>query len=197
MFSDNYINTLVNCTKCDISLTRKHVVIGYGNTNSKLMFIGEAPGAKEDKHGIPFVGNAGILFNKSLDNIGFSREDIFVTNVIKCRPINNRTPNLTQVNNCKIYLEYELDFIKPKIIVLLGNTAMRVYFGNNNLKITQFRGKVVNINNTIILPIYHPSYVIRNLSDDKITNNWYNDFIQIVNIYKKVVNPLHTTKLVK
>jgi DNA polymerase len=161
------------------------------------MFIGEAPGAQEDKYGVPFVGNAGILFNKSLDNIGFSREDIFVTNVIKCRPTNNRTPNLTQVNNCKIYLEYELDFIKPKIIVLLGNTAMRVYFGNNNLKITQFRGKVVNINNTIILPIYHPSYVIRNLDDDKITNNWYNDFIQIVNIYKKVVNPLHMTKLVK
>ena len=197
MLPNNYINILEHCNKCDISLYRKNVVKGYGNTNSKLMFIGEAPGIKEDKEGIPFVGNAGILFNRSLYIIGFAKEDIFVTNIIKCKSKNNRTPTITEIKNCKFYLQCELEFIKPDIIVLLGNTALRSYFGVNNLMISKYRGKIIGYNNTIILPLYHPSYIIRNYDNNKILINWYNDFIQIIKIYKIMINPLHTTNIRK
>jgi len=184
------INT---CNKCDISLSRKTIVSGNGNTNKNgLMFIGEAPGYYEDKYGVPFIGNSGILFNNLLKLIGLTRNNVYTTNIIKCRPPNNRSPLIREINNCLPYLKQELILYNPKIIVLLGNIALNVYFNKNNLKISDFRGYIIPINNKIIIATYHPAYVLYNKSNDNLIKSYTNDFINIGLMYKRYVNPFIT-----
>ena len=118
-----------SCTKCKLCQERNNVVIGKGNKNADIMFIGEGPGADEDKEGIPFVGKAGKLMDKAFEGVGIKKEEIYIANIVKCRPPNNRNPEDEEASCCKEYLESQINLIKPKIIVLLGNVALKNVLG--------------------------------------------------------------------
>jgi len=125
---------VTECTKCELSKTRTNAVPGKGNFQSDVIFVGEAPGRNEDKNGEPFVGIAGQRLNLALDNAGVLRESIYITNVVKCRPPNNRVPTISERNTCQDYLQKEISIIKPKIICILGNTAFNSILGDQKLQ---------------------------------------------------------------
>lgn len=150
-----------SCTRCDICLSRNNIVEGRGSLNADMMFISEAPGYKEDKLGLPFVGRAGDLVRFYLNVYGWDINDIYITNVIKCRPPRNRTPNTIEIENCKEYLIKELKIVKPKILVLFGNTSIATITGINN-KVKKIAGSPFKMNDYVIMPMYHPSYIQRN-----------------------------------
>ncbi|MDH4128299.1 MAG: uracil-DNA glycosylase [Spirochaetota bacterium] len=149
------------CRKCLLSETRTQTVFGSGNFDSKVMIIGEAPGYDEDKQGFPFVGKAGQLLDKMLKAIDLTRDDVFICNILKCRPPNNRNPNDDEIKNCTSYLNEQINLINPKIIFTLGNFATQ-FILKDNRGITQLRGKTYNLDNRIILPTFHPSALLQN-----------------------------------
>jgi len=150
------------CTKCEeLARCRKNVVFGVGNIHAELMFVGEAPGADEDEQGEPFVGRAGQLLTKIIEAMGFQRSDIYIANVLKCRPPQNRTPLPDEMNNCRPYLLEQIDAIQPKVIVALGATAVRALL-DVELGITKMRGNWYTFHNTPIMPTFHPAYLLRN-----------------------------------
>jgi len=159
-----------NCTKCILYKNRKNAVPGEGNWKNKIILIGEAPGFNEDEQGRPFVGRAGKLLEEFLDYIGKSREDVFITNVVKCRPPNNRQPEQEEINICtSLYLDKQIDLIKPKLIVCLGNISANYIFkkfGLNFESMNKEHGKVFQISNlliqTKIIATYHPAAILRN-----------------------------------
>jgi len=158
---------VLNCHLCELSKSRTNVVFGEGNTNAKLMFVGEAPGANEDLQGRPFVGRAGELLTKMIENVLYiKRSSVYIANIVKCRPPNNRTPTLSEALTCRPYLLKQIEIIKPKIIVALGSTAYR-YLTNDNTPITKVRGHIIDINGYKLIPTYHPSYLLRNPSAKK------------------------------
>ena len=148
------------CMKCKLCNNRKNVVIGTGDKNAKIMFIGEGPGADEDEQGIPFVGRAGQLMNKALEGLGIKREEIYIANVVKCRPPQNRNPEKEEADACKEYLETQINLVKPEIIVLLGSVALKNVLGEE-YGITQSRGKWFEKNGIKILPTFHPAALLR------------------------------------
>lgn len=151
-----------NCKACLLYKKRKNIVNGFGNRNSSLMLVGEAPGKEEDLIGKPFVGASGKLIDKSLNLINITREDIYISNVVKCRPPNNRDPNELEIKTCLPYLIYEIIAIKPKVICLLGRVASKVFISDFK-SITKQEGKIYTILNSIkIIPVCHPSYYLRN-----------------------------------
>ena len=152
-----------NCTKCKLCNGRKNVVIGTGNKEAKIMFIGEGPGADEDIQGIPFVGKAGQLMNKALQGLGLNREDIYIANVVKCRPPQNRNPEKEEADSCKEYLETQINLVKPEIIVLLGSISLKNVLGDE-YGITQSRGKWFEKDGIKILPTFHPAALLRDES---------------------------------
>lgn len=176
-----------DCFKCDLCTTRNHIVNSYGNPNADIMFIGEAPGYTEDRKGIPFVGKAGQNLDKYLSICNFNREDIYLSNILKCRPPNNRLPSVFEVNNCFPYLIQEINEVKPKIIVLLGNTAFTCFF-NKGVPMKAVLGKWIPLYNKLFIVAYHPSFVMR--SDVKISTIQFKIFKSIVNKYK-TINPFH------
>lgn len=183
------------CRKCDLCITRKHIVNGQGNSRASLMFIGEAPGAYEDRFNIPFypTAPAGKLLQEMLNKYNFHREDIFITNVVKCRPPQNRKPTILEINRCKAYLFQEIKEVNPKIIVLLGKTAIEGVFGTDINVITN-RGKIIDKLNKIFLITYHPSYVTRLKSYsnyNQVYNQYNKDFKKINKLYKLLIDPLH------
>ena len=151
---------VINCTKCDLCKTRTNSVPGKGNFQSDVIFVGEAPGRNEDKNGEPFVGIAGKKLSIALDEAGVSRESIYITNVVKCRPPKNRVPNTAERNTCQEYLKQEILIIKPKIICILGNTAFSSILGGS--EITKFRGKIVRKDNQLYFLTIHPAATIYN-----------------------------------
>ena len=151
---------VINCTKCDLCKTRTNSVPGKGNFQSDVIFVGEAPGRNEDKDGEPFVGIAGKKLSIALDEAGISRESVYITNVVKCRPPKNRVPNTDERNTCQEYLKQEISIIKPKIICILGNTAFSSILGGS--EITKFRGKIVRKNNQLYFLTIHPAATIYN-----------------------------------
>jgi len=151
---------VTECTKCELSKTRTNAVPGKGNFQSDVIFIGEAPGRNEDKNGEPFVGIAGQRLNLALDNAGVSRESIYITNVVKCRPPNNRVPTISERNTCQDYLQKEISIIKPKIICILGNTAFNSILGGS--EITKYRGKIVKKDKQFYFLTVHPAATIYN-----------------------------------
>jgi len=186
-------NKVISCIKCDISISRKHIVNGYGsNIKNGIMFIGEGPGYYEDKYGYPFVGNSGTLFNKMLHYIGLERSDVYVTNVLKCRTPNNRDPKTVEINNCIPYLRLEILNLNPKIIVFVGKVAFYSYFGNNKLSMSRIKGKQIKVNNKIMIPIYHPAYILRNIDNETLVKEYFNHFVTIGKLYKEHINPLIT-----
>jgi DNA polymerase len=140
---------------------RKNVVFGVGNPRAELLFIGEAPGADEDEQGEPFVGRAGQLLTKIIEAMGFQREEVYIANVLKCRPPNNRVPEPGEVANCLPYLLAQIDAIQPKVMVALGATAVRSLL-DVQLGITKMRGNWYTFHNIPIMPTFHPAYLLRN-----------------------------------
>ena len=151
---------VIECTKCELSKTRTNAVPGKGNFQSDVIFVGEAPGRNEDKNGEPFVGIAGQRLTLALENAGISRESIYITNVVKCRPPNNRVPTISERNTCQDYLQKEISIIKPKIICILGNTAFNSILGGS--EITKYRGKIVKKDKQFYFLTVHPAATIYN-----------------------------------
>ncbi len=175
------------CTKCDLCRTRTNIVFSDGIPNSKLMLIGEAPGYYEDQKGTPFVGKAGQLLDKILACVDLSREkNIYITNTIKCRPPENRDPLPEEKLACKEYLDAQIDILKPRIIILCGRVAVNSLL-NTSQGITKLRGKwFEGPNFSKMMPIFHPSYLLRNDSREKGSPKWlmWQDIKEIKKAYE-------------
>ena len=169
-----------NCTLCDLSKTRTNVVFGEGNPEARLMLIGEGPGEMEDKTGKPFVGRAGQLLTKIINNVlELDRKDIYIANIVKCRPPNNRVPTIEEAETCKPYLLKQIDIISPEILVCLGKTAF-MYLLNSDLPISKVRGQIFEFKGKKVIPTFHPSYLLRNPSAKK---EAYKDFLLIKSLF--------------
>ena len=160
---------ILNCTKCKLHIYRRRVVPGEGNKNSVLVFIGEAPGEKEDEQGRPFVGPAGRLLTELIESTGYRREDFYITNIVKCRPPGNRDPEDDEINACLPYLVRQLELIKPRIVVCLGRHSARIIFKLAGLKWTNMstqHGKIYSARlfdfSVKIIPTYHPAAALYN-----------------------------------
>ena len=156
------------CRKCEIAKARKNMVFGAGNPEADLMLIGEAPGYYEDIQGKPFVGKAGQLLNKMFEAINFKRSSLYIANTLKCRPPDNRNPQPTEIENCIHFLEKQIEIIKPKMICTLGKYAAQTILRTDE-SISRLRGKLLSYNGIPVIPIYHPSYLLRNPSAKKET----------------------------
>ena len=157
---DDVKNRVISCTNCSLSKTRTNAVPGNGNCHSDVIFVGEAPGRNEDLQGKPFVGTAGQILSEALEYAGFTRDQVYITNVVKCRPPNNRQPITEERTACRPYLSEELEIIKPKIICILGNTAYSSLLDGS--EITKNRGKIVKNNGLLYFVTVHPAAVIYN-----------------------------------
>ena len=148
-----------NCTNCELSLTRINAVPGEGFFQSKIMLIGEAPGYYEDNSGKPFVGAAGKLLTKLLNSINLSREDVFITNIVKCRPPNNRDPSPNEINKCSPYLSKQIELINPTLIITLGRHSLSYFVPK--IPIGKAHGTIINQTGYTIYPTYHPAAALR------------------------------------
>lgn len=158
---------LGDCKRCKLHKTRTNIVFGVGNPNASLVFVGEGPGEDEDLQGEPFVGRAGQLLTKIIAAMGFERKDVYICNVVKCRPPGNRNPEPDEIAACRPFLEKQLYAIRPKIIVALGTHAAQTLL-NTDEKITALHGRLRQYRNEIkIMPTFHPSYLLRNESKKK------------------------------
>lgn len=155
-----------SCMKCGLHETRTLAVPGEGSIDTPVMFVGEGPGADEDVSGRPFVGKAGELLTKILESVNLSRQDVYITNVVKCRPPKNRVPLSEERDACMPYLLSQIAIIKPQLIVPMGATALSFFLDNQeDIKITKERGKLMDWHSGIkLFPIFHPSYLLRNQS---------------------------------
>ena len=153
------------CKRCSLHLTRNQPVLGDGNPCSKIMLVGEAPGRNEDLQGLPFVGKAGKLLDEMLEMVGLNREKVYITNVVKCRPPENRDPLEEEISACKPFLYRQLSLIEPKLIVTLGRFSLWTFL-SRGVRITQVRGrafhKVIGNLEVLVFPTFHPAYVLRN-----------------------------------
>lgn len=179
----------LHCQKCPLSKTRTNVVFSGGIPNHKMMLIGEAPGFYEDKQGEPFVGKAGQLLDKILASVGFSRkEHLYICNTLKCRPHENRDPLPEEETACREYLDAQIEILKPKIILLCGRIAAHAMLGTNQ-GITKIRGRwFEGPNFSKMMPIYHPSYLLRNDSREKGSPKWqmWQDIQEIRKVYDQM-----------
>jgi DNA polymerase len=152
---------LGDCTRCKLHrLGRTQIVFGVGNPHADLMFVGEGPGADEDVQGVPFVGRAGQLLTKIIEAIGMQREDVYIANVIKCRPPGNRNPEPDEVEQCEPFLFRQIDSIRPRVIVALGKFAAQSLLRTAD-PITRLRGREYTYRDAILIPTYHPAYLLR------------------------------------
>jgi len=152
-----------SCRDCRLSATRTNVVFGDGDRRSKLLFIGEGPGADEDDQGLPFVGRAGQLLTQILKSVGIDRKDVYITNIVKCRPPENRVPAPDEMIACDKHLQTQMLLLNPALIVLLGNTPAR-WILKTSEGITKIRGKWFEWHGVPVMPMFHPSYLLRNAS---------------------------------
>jgi DNA polymerase len=169
--------------ECGLGKTRKNFVFGVGNPNADILIIGEAPGADEDEQGEPFVGRAGQLLNKMLEAIDIKRSDVYIANIIKCRPPNNRRPTNEEINECEPYLHKQIELIKPKIILALGLTAVNSLL-KMEFKMSDIRGNLLDYRGIKLIITYHPAALLRNPAwkraaweDLKLLKETYSNFI--------------------
>ena len=179
---------VIKCTKCELCKTRTNAVPGKGNFQSDVIFVGEAPGRNEDKHGEPFVGVAGKKLSIALEEAGISRDAVYITNIVKCRPPDNRVPNTNERNTCQEYLKQEISIINPKIICILGNTVFNSILGGS--EIIKFRGKVVQKNNQLYFLTIHPAATIYN---QKLIDVLKNDIVKLFDLIKELKNNKEVT----
>ncbi len=160
-------NMVSDCHLCELSKSRHKVVFGEGNENAELMFVGEGPGATEDSTGRPFVGRAGELLTKMIENVLYiNRSEVYIANIVKCRPPGNRVPTTEEAMTCRPYLMKQIELISPRTIVTLGATAYR-YLTSDDTPISRVRGTVRDMGSYILIPTFHPSYLLRNPSAKK------------------------------
>jgi DNA polymerase len=156
-----------DCTRCKLhTMGRTQVVFGVGNPNANLMFVGEAPGADEDIQGIPFIGRAGQLLTKIIEAMGMTRDDVYIANVIKCRPPQNRNPEPDEVETCEPFLFRQIDIIQPKVIVALGKFGAQTLLRTLD-PISRLRGRVFEYRGAKLIPTFHPAYLLRNPSSKR------------------------------
>jgi uracil-DNA glycosylase len=158
---------LGDCHRCKLAGGRKTIVFGEGNPHARVMFIGEGPGADEDEQGRPFVGRAGQLLNRMLQLVGIKREDVYIANVVKCRPPGNRAPEKDEVEACSPFLYRQIETIKPRLICCLGAPAVKTILGAKE-GILKIRGQLFEYGGTKVMPTVHPAYVLRNPRDEKL-----------------------------
>jgi uracil-DNA glycosylase, family 4 len=170
------------CRKCRLCENRKNVVFGVGNREADIMFIGEGPGADEDAQGEPFVGKAGKLMNMAFDMLGVKREEVYIANIVKCRPPNNRNPQDDEAENCLDYLRNQVILVKPKIIVLLGSVALKNVLGKE-YGITASRGKWLERKGILYMPTWHPAALLR---DENKKIDFIKDLKQVIKRYNEI-----------
>jgi len=174
-----------NCHLCDLSKSRTKVVFGEGNPQAKLMFVGEGPGATEDSTGRPFVGKAGMLLTKMIENVlNIKRQECYIANIVKCRPPKNRVPTPAEAMSCIPYLQKQIEIINPKIIVTLGSTAYR-YLTDDTTPISRVRGTIIDRGSFKIIPTFHPSYLLRNPSAKRLA---YEDMLKVKSLLLKYID---------
>ena len=159
---------LGECTRCKLHTTRTHIVFGVGSPEAPLAFIGEAPGAEEDRRGEPFVGEAGQLLNKMIQAMGWRREDVYIANVLKCRPPGNRDPQPDEIAACEPFLKKQLAAIRPRVLVALGKFAGQWLCSKPGAPISSFRGKLHAYEGIPVMPTYHPAFLLRSPSQKRV-----------------------------
>ena len=168
----NLEKNCLSCVQCSLSTTRTNVVFGRGNPKAKLFIIGEGPGQQEDEQGVAFVGRAGKMLDSVFSSVGIdTNKDCYISNIVKCRPPNNRKPLANEVSECIPWLTQQVKLIKPKVIVLAGSTAVQSYL-NIDEPISKLRGTWIIKENIKFMPIFHPSYLLRNPSKEKGKPKW-------------------------
>lgn len=171
-----------DCRRCALAATRHNTVFGEGNPHAKLMFIGEGPGYDEDMQGRPFVGRAGKLLDRMIAAMQFTREEVYIANVVKCRPPQNRIPYPDEAASCIGYLKRQIELIRPEVIVLLGATAVGFLLEKQG-GITKLRGKWLGYNGIPVMPTFHPAYLLRQESAKR---DAWNDLQQVMKVFGKV-----------
>ena len=179
---DSLYKELENCTKCRLCEKRTNIVIADGDPHADIMFIGEGPGREEDEQGVPFVGAAGRLFNYLLEEAGLVREKIYICNIVKCRPPQNRDPFPDEAEACLPYLRAQIALVRPKVIVCLGRIAAR-YVYDRDIQISRQRGQVKKAGIFYVIPTYHPAAILRR-------QEYTNDFVFDLNTARKLVEKL-------
>ncbi|MDY7022508.1 MAG: uracil-DNA glycosylase [Cyanobacteriota bacterium] len=177
------------CTRCELGNNRTNAVIGRGNPQAAIMIIGEAPGQNEDEQGLPFVGKSGQLLDKILASVGFSTEkEVYISNAIRCRPPENRTPTAPEITACKPYLLEQIRLVNPQIILLTGATAVKSLLAEK-LGITKIRGQWREWQGRLCMPIFHPAYLLRNPSKEPGKPKWlmWNDIREIRRKYDELM----------
>ena len=174
--------SIANCQKCKLCQNRTNIVFGVGNKHANIMMIGEGPGADEDKQGIPFVGKAGQLMNKALIGLGINREELYIANIVKCRPPQNRVPEQDEAEACLNYLRNQVILVKPKIIVLLGSTALKNILGKE-YSISSLRGSWIEHKGILYMPTWHPAALLR---DENKKIEFWQDLKQVVKKYEEM-----------
>jgi DNA polymerase len=157
---DDLEHDALACTKCPLAEGRTQVVFGVGRRDADLVFVGEGPGAEEDKQGIPFVGRAGQLLTRLIEGIGLTRDDVYIANVVKCRPPGNRDPLPDEIESCRPYLEAQLGFLAPKVLMTLGNFATKLLLDTKE-GITKLRGQEFAYGDAVLVPTLHPAAILR------------------------------------
>ncbi|MBI4461334.1 MAG: uracil-DNA glycosylase [Acidobacteria bacterium] len=152
---------LGDCRRCKLWPHRTHIVFGSGNPEAELVFVGEAPGEEEDRQALPFVGRAGQLLTHWIESLGLKRSDVYICNVIKCRPPGNRSPEKDEIETCSQFLSRQLDVLQPKLICVLGSVALQTLLGKN-VSITRFRGQFTDYRGMKLFATFHPAYLLRN-----------------------------------
>jgi DNA polymerase len=174
---------VIKCKKCELSKTRTNSVPGKGDFKSDVIFVGEAPGKNEDKNGEPFIGVAGKKLSAALEGAGISRDKVYITNIVKCRPPKNRVPKTNERETCQDYLKQEIAIIKPKLICILGNTAFNSLLGGS--EIMKFRGKIVQKDNQLYFLTVHPAATIYN---QKLIDVLNEDIVKLFELVKELKN---------
>lgn len=177
-------NMIGDCKRCGLYKKRKNIVFGSGNEKAEIVFVGEAPGEDEDIKGKPFVGKAGQLLTKIIEAMGLKRDDVYIANIIKCRPPNNRNPLEDEISACEPFLKEQLRIINPKIICALGTFAAQTLLKTKE-KISSLRGKFYTYEGIKLMPTFHPAYLLRNPNDKKYT---WEDVQKIMAEHKRLIS---------
>ncbi len=157
------------CQRCKLSKSRKNIVFGDGDPNARIMFIGEGPGREEDIQGLPFVGDAGTVLTRLIEKMGLKRSEVYIGNIVKCRPPMNRDPEEDEIKTCRPFIERQIAIIRPEVIVTLGRIALHTLMNNSKLKISAARGNFFEYDDIPLMPTFHPAYLLRNPKDKWLT----------------------------
>lgn len=171
---------LGDCRRCPLHQGRSQVVFGEGNPRARLVFIGEGPGGEEDKQGLPFVGPSGELLTKMIAGMGLSREEVYITNVVKCRPPKNRNPAPQEIRECSPFLKKQLEVLEPEVIVTLGRFAANVVLGVEDQALGGLRGRWHQAMGVAVMPTYHPAYILRNKGDRELKGKVWSDLKMVM-----------------